>query len=105
MRKSSGRNILNNTRCRVSVNNASTSDYSSFHSLIYNLRDTDAESSYAHNLSIRSRTVIQIKTTVPEQNATNNGSSRTLDMSSLEVVWVLIRTYAITSREPASAFT
>ena len=59
---------MNNTRCRVSVNNAYISDHGSFHFLLYYLYDTDVGSSYTHIIFIRSRTVTEIKPTVPEQN-------------------------------------
>ena len=90
MREFSGRNFLNNTRCRVSVNNAYISDHGSFHFLLYYLYDIDVGSSYTHIIFIHSRTVTEIKPTVLEQNAATNGSLRTLATSSLEVVWVPI---------------
>ena len=64
MRESSRKNILSNTRRRASTNNTNTLDQGSFHFL----RNANVDSSYNQIISIRSRTVVRIKATVPEQN-------------------------------------
>ena len=83
---------MNNTRCRVSINNACSASH--FLLLLSYCFDAEDRNTYIY-VHVLSRTVEKIESTVPEQNDPTNGSLRTLGTSSLEVVGTLAYTYSM----------